>query len=327
MAIEGEAPKRKVAAVKTILAVAIANTATSKTISDSTPASLAGVRPYIKGLIQRLNIRGYEIGPHYVIAYRESPPAGLDAIFPTTLPANPPDAVLCMSKTVLDKVSSRTAWDTVKIAGIVSVPLNRPNVCGIDGQRQQIGRDYYDKLLAALPSLQQSAANRVHVLHVPGYPPSDESLRQINQGPRPVPVNVVSVADPTDANIIAAINAITAPGALLVLPVDTFFGSAPAIIAAARAKFLPDFWPVTDWVRHVNTTTSRSAVGGYGVPQVLCGELLADRIAHVWTNGSMPNPAFIRVNTRDDVVWAVSDAAAAEARITPATNIPGLRNL
>ena len=41
----------------------------------------------------------------------------------------------------------------------------------------------------------------------------------------------------------------------------------------------------------------------------------------------MPNPKFPKVNTRDDVVWAVSDAAAAEARITPATNIPGLRNL
>lgn len=323
--MEEKAPKRKAAAVKTILAVAIANTATSRTISDSRPASLAGVRPYITGLIQRLDIRGYEIGPHYVIAYRESPAAGLDAIFPAVLPANPPDAVLCMSKTVLDKVSNTAAWDTVKIAGIVSVPLNRPNICGIDGQRQQIGRDYYDKLLAALPSLPQSAANRVHVLHVPGYPPSDESLRLINQGPRPVPVNVVSVANPTDANIIAAINAITAPGALLVLPVDTFFGSATAIIATARAKSLPDFWPVTDWVRHSNNPT-KSAVGGYGVPQVLCGELLADRIAHVWTNGSMPNPAFIKVNTRDDVVWAVSDAAATEAGVSTA-NIPGLRNM
>src|ERR1700681_924238 len=125
MAMQGQAPKRNVAAVKTILAVAIANTPTSKTISDSTPASLAGVRPYIQGLIQRLDIRGYEIGAHYIIDYRESRAAGLDAIFPATLPATPPDAVLCMSKTVLDKVSNTAAWDTVKIAGIVSVPLNK----------------------------------------------------------------------------------------------------------------------------------------------------------------------------------------------------------
>src|SRR5436190_6046895 len=167
---------------KTILAVAIANTAMNRTISDSTPASLAGVRPYIKGLIQRLDIRGYEIGVHYVIDYRESPAAGLGAIFPAAPPPNPPDAVLCMSKTVLDKVPNTAAWNTVTIAGIVSVPLNRPNVCGIESRRQQIGRDYYDKLLAALPSLQQSAANRVHVLNVPGYTPSDESLRLIRQG-------------------------------------------------------------------------------------------------------------------------------------------------
>ena len=312
-------------AVKTILAVAIANTATSRTISDSTPASLAGVRPYINGLIQRLDIRGYEIGHHYVIDYRETPATGLGAIFPTTLPANPPDAVLCMSKTVLGRVSGTAAWNRVTIAGIVSEPLNQNNVCGIDGQRQQIGKDYYDKLLAARPSLAQSGANRVHVLNVPGYPPSDKSLALITQGNPPVTVNPVNVATPTDANIVAAINGINQPGALIVLPVDTFFGSAQTIINTARAKSLPDFWPVTDWVRYSNNPT-KSAFGGYGVPQVLCGELLADRIAYVWTNGGMPTPKFIKVDTKTDVVWAVSAAAATDAGVTPA-NIPGLRIL
>lgn len=325
MAMESEAPKSKAAAVRTILAVAIANTAASKTISDSAPASLAGVRPYIKGLIQRLDIRGFEIGPHYVIDYRETPATGLGAIFPTTLPANPPDAVLCMSKTVLDKVSGTAAWNSVTIAGIVSEPLNQTNVCGVDGQRQQIGKNYYDKLLAALPSLAQSGANRVHVLNVPAYPPSDKSLALITQGNPPVTVNPVNVATPTDANIVAAINGINQPGALIVLPVDTFFGSAQTIINTARAKLLPDFWPVTDWVRYSNNPT-KSAFGGYGVPQVLCGELLADRIAYVWTNGGMPTPKFIKVDTKTDVVWAVSAAAATDAGVTPA-NTAGLRIL
>ena len=164
-----------------------------------------------------------------------------------------------------------------------------------------------------------------YIEHVPGYPPSDDSLQRIQAGATPVQLNVVPVASPTDANILAAINAITAPGALLVLPVDAFFGSAKLIIDTARAKSLPDFWPVTDWVQHSNSPT-KSALGGYGVPQVLCGELLADRIAFIWTNGRMPNPAFIKVNTTDDVVWAVSDAAAAELNITPA-RIAGLRNM
>jgi hypothetical protein len=106
--------------------------------------------------------------------------------------------------------------------------------------------------------------------------------------------------------------------------VDTFFGSARLIINTARAKSLPDFWPVTDWVRHSNTP--KSAFGGYGVPQALCGELLADRIALVWTTGSMPNPKFIKVDTKADVVWAVSAAAAAEANVTPG-NPAGMRLL
>jgi len=213
----------------------------------------------------------------------------------------------------------------VTIAGIVSEPLSQTNVCGVDGQRQQIGKDYYDKLLAALPSLAQSGANRVHVLNVPGYPPSDKSLALITQGNPPVAVNPVNVASPTDANIVSAINGITQPGALIVLPVDTFFGSAQLIIDTARAKSLPDFWPVTDWV-HSSNGPPKSAFGGYGVPQALCGELLADRIAFVWTNGSMPNPKFVKVDVKSDVVWAVSAAAAADAHVTPA-NIAGLRIL
>ena len=231
-----------------------------------------------------------------------------------------------MSKTVLDKVSGKSGWNPVPLAGIVSVPLNKPNVCGIDGQRQQIGHDYYDKLLAAIPSLQSSAANRVHVLNVPGYPPSDEALRLINQGqgPRDCELRAGRQSDRRQYHWGHQRHHRTGR-ADLVLPVDTFFGSAQTIITTARAKSLPDFWPVTDWVRHSNSPT-KSAFGGYGVPQALCGELLADRIAFVWTNGSMPNPSFIKVNTKDDVVWAVSDAAATDAGVSTAT-VSGLRNL
>ena len=81
---------------------------------------------------------------------------------------------------------------------------------------------------------------------------------------------------------------------------------------------------VCDCGRRHNPT--KSAFGGYGVPQVLCGELLADRIAFVWTNGGMPTPKFIKVNTNTDVVWAVSAAAATDAGVM-AANIPGLRIL
>ena len=141
----------------------------------------------------------------------------------------------------------------------------RANICGISGERHQIGRDYYDKLLATIPNLE-----KVYVLHKDNYPPSVKALAKIQTGSHPASVVPVPVGSPYgDADIRNAINGITgtASSALLVLPADSFFGSANNIIALAHAKSLPDFWPVTDWVRH--SAAAASAVGGYGFPQRL----------------------------------------------------------
>jgi hypothetical protein len=304
-------------AAKTILAVAIANTQKSQTITDASAASLSGVRPYIKGLIQRLDICGFEIGTnnHYVIDYRETPQAQLSSIYTGT-----PDFVLCMSSTVLAAVPSTWAMPIVAIVSDVPSPLPS-NVCGISGERHQIARDYYDKLLATIPNLQN-----VYVLHKDNYQPSVKALAKIQTGSHPATVVPVPVGSPYgDADIQNAISGITntAASALLVLPADSFFGSANNIIALAHAKTLPDFWPVTDWVRH--SASAASAVGGYGFPQVRCGELLADRIASLWSTGAIPNPAFKKIDN-SEAVWLVSDAAAANLRVTPSTRA-GLRHV
>jgi hypothetical protein len=244
---------------KTIRAVAISNTTTSKTISNGDASSLSGVRPYIKGLIHRLGTLGYGIGnnDYYEVEYRECAAGQLAQNLGGT-----PDCVLCMSTTVLDAAVANVP-STIPVIGIVSTPGNYPqnNVCGISGERHQIARTYYDRLLDTVQGLQT-----VYILHKDQYPPSVRSLQAIQNGSHSVPIHQAPVYAPySDVDIQNAINNISmsAGTALLMLPADSFFGAVPKIIGWAHARNFCDFWPVTDWVR----TSSSGAVGGYGVPQ------------------------------------------------------------
>jgi len=312
---------------KTIRAVAISNTAVNITITDGNAATLSDVRPYIKGLIHRLGTLGYEIGNnnYYVVNYRECPAGQLAANLGGT-----PDCVLCMSRTVLD-VAVTTVPNTIPVIGIVSNPgdFHQNNVCGVFGERHQIARRYYDRLLETVQGLQ-----RVHILHKDQYPPSVRSLQAIQTGAHPVPVQPAPVPNPySDVNIRDTITNIPqSPGtALLILPADSFFGAAKKIIGWARSRNFCDFWPVTDWVRTSNLVGNLSAVGGYGVPQSRCGELLAQQIARIWLTGNIPNPPFINVQTNQgvpdtDIVWVASLAAAHQLNLTLGTQ-PDLRKV
>jgi hypothetical protein len=298
---------------KTILAVAIGNSGNSKIIRDNSPATLAGVRPYIGGVIERLTAFGDRIGDanDYVIDYRECSAAQLNQNFTVTAGLPPSYVILGMSTTVMR--AAATFSTTIPMIGIVSNQGGYgANVCGVSGQRPQNARRSYDKLLLTIPGLP-----RVHILHKPGYPPSDDSLRAIqNGGPLGVPVAVVPVAAPYgDAEIRAAIDGINTPGALLILPVDSFFAAADRIIgwAHANANRLPDFWPVTDWVRHALP----SALGGYGASQHRCGQLLADKIHSIWESGGhIPNPRWTIITSQQNFSWHASVAAAHDLGVT-----------
>jgi hypothetical protein len=231
-----------------------------------------------------------------------------------------------MSRTVLDAAVANVP-NTIPVIGIVSNPGNyhQNNVCGISGERHQIARTYYDRLLDTVQGLQ-----RVYILHKDAYPPSVSSLQAIQSGTHSVPIQPAPVPDPySDAAIQNAINQIpqSAGTALLILPADSFFGAAQNIIGWAHSRNFCDFWPVTDGVR----TSSSGAVGGYGVPQSRCGELLAQQIARIWLTRSIPNPRFINVKTNQgapdtDIVWVASLAAAQQLNLTLRTQ-PDLRKV
>jgi hypothetical protein len=287
--------KKALVAPPTILAVAIGPQA-SHTFTSMTDPALDTVRPYIKGLVYRLFTRGKRIGTDYTVDYRQvSNPATLFGGMPN------PNIVFCMSRTVAEAASAKYPEGAqIPIVAIVSSPSdfnNNRNVFGISGQRAQKGRDYYNKFQDAVPTLKM-AGQKVYVLTKKDYPPTQMAFASLPSSPDIVEVKVSNLAE-----IEAAIPTMT-PGGLLVLPADLFFGNAARIIELAQAQKLPDFWPVTDWVK----STLPSALGGYGVPQLMCGQILGDRVFEFWTQG-WPNQRFTNVSSTD-FVWMASVSAA-----------------
>lgn len=321
-------------------AVAVGDPANSRMISNAT-TDCVGVRQYILGLIAGLNALDttpptqYQLGTDYQIDYRESPPGQLNAAFSTTDPL-----IFAMSTTVVG--AAQTFTSTIKIVGIVSDPHDQgfdgsTNIYGVSAQRHQQAKGCFNAFVNTVvnPSFQN-----VVVLSNTAYKPSDHALDQIRQEAKNLgmPVPTVLPYDPTQtvANWLTTLSLATLPvqppnTGLLVLPVDLFFGNAddhpdgtPGIINLAQniglgvnQQKLPAFFFATDWVRQYPTPTKPSALGGYGVPQYKCGQLMAERVDYArkggtgnrWTQAATPklNPP---PPTRGDFQWITSQPVA-----------------
>ena len=79
---------------------------------------------------------------------------------------------------------------------------------------------------------------------------------------------------------------------ILVLPADRFFGERETSISAATSRRFPTYWSVTDFVGQ------GGAAGGCGVPQLLSGRFMAERVANIWTKNAIPTPRFVSIPKR-----------------------------
>jgi len=179
------------AATRTIVAVAIGNSQKNTVIRDSSPATLKGLRPYIKGLISWLanepdppvpdSVLGrYQIGDanDYVIDYRECTEDDLKHNYDFKPKNGLPSSyvILCMSTTVArEAVNFSTA---IPIVAIVSDPFkeNFPeNVCGVSARRHDHAKDCYNIFKAKI------APTKIYLLHKDGYGPSEISRKWIGK--------------------------------------------------------------------------------------------------------------------------------------------------
>ena len=284
------------AATRTIVAVAIGNSQKNTVIRDSSPATLKGLRPYIKGLISWLanepdppvpdSVLGrYQIGDanDYVIDYRECTEDDLKHNYDFKPKNGLPSSyvILCMSTTVArEAVNFSTA---IPIVAIVSDPFkeNFPeNVCGVSARRPDHAKDCYNIFKAKI------APTKIYLLHKDGYGPSEISRKWIGKR------DCLSIKN--NDVLKDKIGTIPPGSGLRILPADRFFGAADDIIQWAEVdNNISTFWTVTDWVK------AGGAFGGYGFSQETCGQYMAERVAQIWTsNGNIPDPPFVRVHDK-----------------------------
>jgi ABC-type uncharacterized transport system substrate-binding protein len=303
--------------IKRIVAVAVGPQAIDHPISATSVPS--GVRPYIDGLMEGLAKRGYQPGTHYRIDYRERPQPGLakgNDTFASKGQA-PYDLIFAMSTTVVR--AAKDAAKSTPIVGVVSDPKaegfsRARNVTGISARRSQSAGQCFEHFLATVPTLKQ-----VHVLHKPGYGPSDRGLKLVKAAAKKRGVTVKTATINYNADIQKKLSAMAmrnpkkpAEAGVLVLPVDVFLGAAQLIIDLAQGeKNLPTFFPVTDFVK----PNSDGALGGYGVPQRTCGVLMAHYVDRILWHSAQPSSLKVTEAGAGDFEWVISSEAASALNI------------
>jgi ABC-type uncharacterized transport system substrate-binding protein len=314
-------------ATKTVLAVAVGP---QKDLLIRDKGTLSGVRPYIHGLIDELAARGHQLGAAYVIQYRERDlntfaAKNGDAVGAFKVDSGSEDDALIFAMSTTIVQAARGITKSIPVVGIVSEPTKEKvhrsaNICGVSARRSQTAGDCFQYFLATVPTLK-----KVMVLHKPGYPPSDRSLALVKKAAKKRGVSVSPVTVKSRADIESKLKAMAkrdpkkpADVGIQVLPVDVFLGAAQLITELAQQqKNLPVFWPITDHVKR----DLPSALGGYGVSQRKCGELMAELVEKIlWSNGKAA--ALKHRDAPDDAFeWAVSSAAAKALNI----RLPSIR--
>jgi hypothetical protein len=328
-----------------VIAVAVAKDERQITIDhrrDLKELRRLKVRPYLRGLVQGLAACGKKLGPDYTIEFRQRRPGQMAdaAAFSNPLAG---DVVFCMSTTVVkaaaDVFSPTAAPPVIPIVGVVSAPDAEKNtagtafsaianICGVNAKRTQNADKGFLNFLRAIPTLTEV---KVLARKDTEYPPSDRALKDVTtaagkKGIKCTPLQFSDVAgmetlleglNPRDPKVAPTIG-------VLVLPIDVCLGHAQEIIDLVQGeKKLPTFFPVPDWVR----PNGSGAFGAFGVPQRVCGELMAERVNAIWRNGNaVPGGQFEKwVEVAPDAFQFVVSAAIAsddELNIDIPANIP-----
>jgi hypothetical protein len=299
-------------AMRTILAVAIGKPSNNQVITAMPPATSL-IRPYINGLISWLAnqtskpdpdpdnpLNKYDIGTDYQIDYRECDLADVAGVFAAQGAAA--DLLFCMSTTV---ARAAYAYTTTKpIVAIVSDPFSETyydaNVWGTSAGRDRLVRH----ALKQFRKKHTPKLTKIYALHRKDYPPSTKSIAWL--GNDKVKLWPVADTENIQVRIQAAIDdpPTSAVKGFLILPADRFFGAAPDIVSWTGTK--PTFWTTPDFP--VNPVKS---FGGYGYPQVICGQFMAERVAGIWTSQDAPvgNPVPL-----PDPKWTLIDPKTVDVR-------------
>jgi len=269
------------------------------------------VRPYVTGLIKGLEARGLKPGQDFEIDYATCEPRTLkpivqqaigehDAIFAMSTSAV--KAAMAISKTI--PIVFPSISDPIKDGLMKSVAPPGVNATGVRPMRSQTIDDCLELFKVTVPSLK-----KVYGLHKKNYIPATRAMKVLKAVAKRCGVQFKSTevsSHKAIADALAKIAKTEKPGqaGVLVMPDDLVLSASRMVAQSGLDLKIPTFFPTTDWVR----SQSPSALGGYGVPQVACGEAAAAYMYKVLKDGASPKD--LPVKRIGGFEWAVNRQVA-----------------
>jgi putative ABC transport system substrate-binding protein len=278
------------------------------------------VRPYVIGLIDGLKVLGLAPGRDFQIDYATCEPKGFSQFVKATLGQTNPDAMFAMSTTAVK--AAMAASKTVSVVfpsisdpiedGIVkSCAAPGKNATGIQAMRRQTADECLELFKATVPSLR-----RIFGLHKPRYDPATRAYKNVRLAARRAGVTFTPLTAKSHTEIVSILSAMSPKvgkngpeDGVLVMPDDLALSAWPKIAAICRDRKIPNFFPVTDWVKDA----APSALAGFGIPQYACGEAAAAYM-HKILNG-VPAQS-LPVKRAGGFEWAVNNTLAKAMGIT-----------
>jgi ABC-type uncharacterized transport system substrate-binding protein len=274
---------------------------------------LAGIRPYIGGLIDGLKTSRRELGADFVIQYRQTAIGKLQKAVADALAQKQISLIFPMSTSALKAAMGQSK-------PIVFPSISDPaadgvgpgsNATGVSAQRTQSVKEALTHFASTVPSLK-----RVVALHKPRYEPATRAVSGFKaDGFMKPQVSLDSVTVSSRQEIVDAIAAIPARDmtkppdvGVLALPDDLCFGEAPTIVAEAHKRGIPTWFTAADYADLHN------ALGAFGIGQHTCGALAADFVEKILWGGQSPDKLPIKL--ADAFEWKVSRKAAAALKIS-----------
>jgi len=278
------------------------------------------LRPYVAGLIARLDKLGHKPGQDFQIDYATCEPKGLSKLVKAAVAETKPDAMFAMSTSAL-KAAMLASKDIPIVFPSISDPMADgvvkscaapgKNATGIQAMRRQTADECLELFKATVPSLR-----KVFAMHKPNYGPATRAMKSLRQAARRAGVTFTPVLVKSHKDIAYKLSAMSQKRrdgepeiGLQVLPDDLVLSAWRKITELAREKEIPTFFPVTDWVRDAVP----SALAGFGIPQRACGEAAAEYM-HKILQGV--HPGDLPVKRAGGFEWAVNRKLARDIGVS-----------
>ena len=285
------------------------------------------VRPYVTGLIEGLTTAGMVPGKDFQIDYATCEPKGFAPFVKSAIGDINPDAVFAMSTTAAKAAmaASRTVpivfpsiSDPVEDGLVKSCASPGKNATGVQAMRRQTSDECLELFKATVPSLRT-----IFGMHKPDYGPSIRAYKSVRAAAKRAGVTFKPLVVRSQQDIVDAMTKLSPKTGnkgpehgVLVMADDLALSAWPKIAAIGAERQIPNFFPVTDWVK----SAAPSVLAGFGIPQLGCGRAAAPYMQKVLNS---VRPQDLPVKRAGGFEWAINNKLAKQMGIAIPASVLG----